>query len=391
MEKRRRVVLCDNANAACKQGIVDDLHALCFDTELHNAQVTNATVQSCCAIVLFVENIEDFGSLAAVWLAVRNCPFSIYSIAVLGPRLQHHAKLRLECFKAGAKMVTSDPGSVATAIGRAAPPFGREPGAYRCPSCGMEGLTENGLHLHFPLYHSAECNIDCVCPICSQACQAKRGGADVHIHNHHGPAENREAPTPEFSAFAWVVCRRPSDGRFIMVNEPAGLAGGTPGYWLPAGRVDAGEGLVEAAEREAQEEAGIAVRITGLIRFFDGPGKHGGVPRVVLFAEPLDPTAPLKSVPDFESCGAMWVLPEELSDLEERDYRSPDPAKLFPGVASGRLPVHPIDTSSFEAFEAALKEATRMTGVWDEPEKLSTIEAAWDGLLAEYPAQAFGR
>jgi 8-oxo-dGTP pyrophosphatase MutT (NUDIX family) len=46
-----------------------------------------------------------------------------------------------------------------------------------------------------------------------------------------------------------------------MVNEPAGIAGGKPRYWLPAGRVDAGEGMIEAGKREALEEAGIEVEI----------------------------------------------------------------------------------------------------------------------------------
>ena len=72
----------------------------------------------------------------------------------------------------------------------------------------------------------------------------------------------REAARPSFAAFAWVVCRRAADGKFAMVNEPAGICrGGRPAYWLPAGRVDAGESLAEAAAREALEEAGVAVEV----------------------------------------------------------------------------------------------------------------------------------
>lgn len=32
-------------------------------------------------------------------------------------------------------------------------------GSYRCPYCLMEGLTEDGLHAHFPLYHVVEPNV----------------------------------------------------------------------------------------------------------------------------------------------------------------------------------------------------------------------------------------
>jgi len=54
-----------------------------------------------------------------------------------------------------------------------------------------------------------------------------------------------------------------------MVNEPAGISGGKPRYWLPAGRVDVGEGIIEAGKREAFEEAGIDVEITGALNFMN--------------------------------------------------------------------------------------------------------------------------
>ena len=42
--------------------------------------------------------------------------------------------------------------------------------------------------------------------------------------------------------------------------------GGAPAYWLPAGRLDAGESLAEAAQRECEEEAGVAVRPVGVLK-----------------------------------------------------------------------------------------------------------------------------
>lgn len=40
-----------------------------------------------------------------------------------------------------------------------------------------------------------------------------------------------------------------------------------------------------------------------------------------------------KSVPDFESVGAMWAPVEALRQLEDSDYRSPDPPRLYPKVS----------------------------------------------------------
>jgi len=41
------------------------------------------------------------------------------------------------------------------------------PVLYNCPSCALPGLTENALHLHFPLYHSMEMPYVMKCPICN--------------------------------------------------------------------------------------------------------------------------------------------------------------------------------------------------------------------------------
>merc|ERR1719223_979337 len=101
-------------------------------------------------------------------------------------------------------------------------------------------------------YHVAEPNMEGKCPVCQE--MPKRVPLPVHLHNQHGPPELREPPPASFPAFAWCVCRRRDDGRFLLVNEPAGISRGKPGYWLPAGRVDKGESLLEAARRECQEE-----------------------------------------------------------------------------------------------------------------------------------------
>lgn len=155
---------------------------------------------------------------------------------------------------------------------------------------------------------------------------------DVHIHNYHGPVEEREPAKPRFAAFTWVVIHR-SDGKFAMVNEPAGIAGDKPRYWLPAGRVDAGEGALEAGRREALEEAGLEVEITGVLRFM-----FHDCPRVVVMAKPVPDDAPCKTVPDFESAGAIWVSAEDLGLLNNPgDYRAPDPVDFFEPIAAGSM------------------------------------------------------
>ena len=50
-------------------------------------------------------------------------------------------------------------------------------------------------------------------------------------------------------------------GRFLLVQEFADI-----GFWLPGGRVDPGESFQEAAIREAKEEAGVDVKLTGIMR-----------------------------------------------------------------------------------------------------------------------------
>ena len=244
-----------------------------------------------------------------------------------------------------------------------------------CHVCQLSGLSELGLHLHFPLYHATCWSKEPdMCPVCRKPPMTYRGlNYAVHLHNEHGNPTEREPPHPAFAAFAWVVVHDPTSGRFLLVNEPAPIcsqSGGRPAYWLPAGRIDAGETCVAAAVRETREEAGVAVRVTGLLHI----SVSHGTPRVVLLAEPepliiataadtdagdaavvatADTVAGVavvvaaaselpvpKSVPDFESCGAVWVTSAQLTALDDTDYRSPDPAFWFPAVTKGALFSH---------------------------------------------------
>jgi len=304
----------------------------------------------------------------------------------------HSPACRLECYRQGARMVTTDANAVVQ-VAKTIENWRKEDGPFTCPACGMDGLSENALHQHFPLFHSTEPNIKpAKCPICSEIARPNMG---VHIHNYHGPEEDREPTFPDFAAFVWVVCRLQVEDqyKYLLVNEPAGIARGEPRYWLPAGRLDAGESFVEAALRETEEEAGLHVRIEGVLRFM----VQHGTPRIVLLASPVgdeqqvSASCVTKSVPDFESVGALWVSVAEMqAELREQDYRSPDPPELFPAIDSGELSGAPIDTEAFRQLEALVKSATQAQGggaVDRAAEALAGPVMA--ALRREYPASMF--
>ena len=300
-------------------------------------------------------------------------------VIVLSRTAAADVRLRLRLFGSGAKMVSASLPAVEAAARQIADGHSSG-GSYTCPACMVAGFSAEALSVHVALAHSAEPNVRVeACPVC--------GGApsrplSVHLNHFHGPPRLREPPPPPFAAFAWVVCRR-ADGRFLLVNEPAGLcAPGVPGYWLPAGRLDRGETFVEAAVRECLEEAGVRVTVTGVLRFSFG---NGGVPRVVLMAAPADESeVEPKSVPDFESVGALWVAAEELSALTPDDYRSPDPAELFPRVASGALPAQTLHTEAWVAFEALLRRLTSRE-LRRGDDSGAEVQVAWEALADAYP------
>ncbi|MFM8581537.1 MAG: NUDIX hydrolase, partial [Planctomycetaceae bacterium] len=98
------------------------------------------------------------------------------------------------------------------------------------------------------------------------------------------------------TAYAVVVVRR--GPQFLLVQESHP---GQPWY-LPAGHVEPGESFAQAAVREAWEESGLTVRLTGILQVVHNPGTDTVPPRlrVVFLAEPADNRKP-KSAPDEHS------------------------------------------------------------------------------------------
>lgn len=224
----------------------------------------------------------------------------------------------------------------------------------------MEGLSAVGLWEHTPLYHTALRNKDSLqprqCPICAEGagCWLRRARAcahapagrapslpppprsraavqrwPVHLHEKHGPPGHAVPPAacaPTW-AFALVVVQRPSDGRFLVVQEVK-----SEGFWLPGGHVDEGESYEAAAVRECREEAGLDVELLGLLRVELTQLPRYSRQRAVFLARPRDPLQLPKSRPDFESQGVCWVSCEELRGLP---LRGPEPSQYFQHVAAG--------------------------------------------------------
>ncbi len=131
--------------------------------------------------------------------------------------------------------------------------------------------------------------------------------------------------------FVLVVVRR--EDKFLVVQERKhGQL-----WYFPAGRVEAGEDLVGAAERETLEESGARVAVEGVLKVQHTPRPDGARVRVIFAARPLD-DAPPKRDADAESLRAAWVTLEELDRLP---LRGDEVRQVFRAVAAG-APVYPL-------------------------------------------------
>jgi phosphatase NudJ len=107
----------------------------------------------------------------------------------------------------------------------------------------------------------------------------------------------------------------PHEGRYLVVEERDGT------FYLPAGRVEAGESLTAAAVRETAEEAGIAIGLRGLLGL-----DHEWWPvaparaklRFAFVGFPTHDTTP-KTRSDEHSRGARWAHKDELRRMPLRN------------------------------------------------------------------------
>ncbi|MCB0044942.1 MAG: NUDIX hydrolase [Caldilineaceae bacterium] len=152
-------------------------------------------------------------------------------------------------------------------------------------------------------------------------------------------------PIPSYF-FVWVVVRRADE--FLLVQE--NLADNP--WFLPAGMVEPGESLIAAAHRETMEEAGIAIRLEGIIEVRQQVYAPDIMRIQVLFlALPLDDTPP-KSTPDEHTLRAAWFKLDELTQLHHRSARIPE---LLAELAAGR-PVYPPEVLVSRGLEEEHEE-----------------------------------
>jgi 8-oxo-dGTP pyrophosphatase MutT (NUDIX family) len=118
--------------------------------------------------------------------------------------------------------------------------------------------------------------------------------------------------------YHFVLVVVPHRDRFLLIRERK--HGQT--WYLPAGGVEVGETLEQAAVRETLEESGVRVRPVGFLWLEQQWIVAGGQPccrfRYVLLAEPAGALEP-KRVPDHHSLEARWVSASEAAALPLRD------------------------------------------------------------------------
>jgi len=358
-------------------------------------------------------------------------------VVVISKDVAQSPRLTLDALGAGAKMVTDDDSHLTEAlellkmtsvrsVGVRGEASGGKRGQVKCPVCALPGLSPQLLYGHYSLCHVTEPGPDGPCPLCPQVCRAGHGfqpfarhlekchapeGLDADGDGHVSAAElrasmkgavmtkaakknleamfsagNVQLPGPEpYVAYAWLVVRRPSDGKYLMVLEAAHTPGchGKPRYWLPAGKCDPGENFTEAAIRSCAEDTHVQIKPTGLLRLMLEPSAKKSL-RCILYAEPVedDPTIVVpKAVPDFHSIGAIWVDPADLEELNDAEYRNPDPPRLFPGVEAGTTKAHPLDTDTWRHLEATVKT---LTAVNDPAQRDALLPHAWDACERTY-------
>jgi 8-oxo-dGTP pyrophosphatase MutT (NUDIX family) len=124
---------------------------------------------------------------------------------------------------------------------------------------------------------------------------------------------------PEWPAHVTVATVVEQDGRFLLVEErsPEGLV-----INQPAGHLEPGETLVEAALRETLEETGWVIELCGVVglALYTAPGNGVTYYRTTFYGRPLRQQAEHELDEGIER--ALWLNREEMA-AESARMRSP--------------------------------------------------------------------
>lgn len=114
---------------------------------------------------------------------------------------------------------------------------------------------------------------------------------------------------------------RSSDGRYLVLRRSPDKDFAAGMWECNTGRVDQGEGIVEALHREVQEELGVVVQIDFLIgafRFYRGPTDPAHEMVGLHFCCSFDETQRLRL--SWEHSESRWVTPPEANALLLPDH-----------------------------------------------------------------------
>jgi phosphatase NudJ len=142
-------------------------------------------------------------------------------------------------------------------------------------------------------------------------------------------------------AFIFVLIVVQHKERFLLIQEAGGPNRGK--WYLPAGGVEPGESLIDAAIREAREEAGIDITPQSILWIEDEGRVYeedlwAGRWRFILRAEPVSPNQAPDPIRD--SLDVRWLTLQEIQNLP---LRNPEVLAILVEASSG-LPELPLDS-----------------------------------------------
>jgi 8-oxo-dGTP diphosphatase len=139
-------------------------------------------------------------------------------------------------------------------------------------------------------------------------------------------------------------------GRWLVVKKKYG---GLKGMWsLPAGFVDEGENLEQAAQREVKEETGLDTHAAGIIGIRSGVIKDKISDNMVLFLLKQKEASQAPVPCEDEIDEVRWMTKKELLHCEETSIMIHEMIKHdFSLLTSGLEPINPGDQFGYTSYK----------------------------------------